>query len=83
MNVSQQSASTDLLVERVMDHLGAAHVGLLTAADSQVDNAGLLEAQAFVSHAISVLCRVGVRESVADSKADAIRVTLPEIARLL
>jgi hypothetical protein len=83
MKALRQSPSPDPVVRRVVDHLKAAQVGLLTAADSQANNATLLEAQAFVFQAISVLSRLATTESASGSKGEAIRGTPPQIARLL
>jgi hypothetical protein len=83
MKAPRQRPSPEPIVPRVMDHLRAAQVGLLTAADSQANNATLLEAHAFVFQAISVLSRVATTDSASGSKRQAVHVTPPQIARLL
>jgi hypothetical protein len=83
MNAQRQSPSPDQIVHRVVDHLRAAQVGLLTAADSQANNATLLEAHALVREALSVLSRIAATDSSSGSKGEAVRVTPPRVARLL
>jgi hypothetical protein len=56
------------LVQRIVDHLTAAQVGLLTAADSQAKNTTLLEAHKFVWEALNVLSRATVAESASGKK---------------
>jgi hypothetical protein len=65
------------MVERILDHLRAAQVGLLTAADSQTDNATLLEAHAFVWQALTVLSRPAAADDGSGKKVEATGVTAP------
>jgi hypothetical protein len=70
------------MVQRIVDHLTAAQVGLLTAADSQANNATLLEAHELVWQALRVLSSAAVAESGSGRKIQASRVT-SQGARLL
>ena len=57
MDTPLETPVHDPVLQRVADHLVAAQVGLLTAADSQVNSATLLEAHKFVRQALTVLSR--------------------------
>jgi len=70
------------MVQRIVDHLRAAQVGFLTAADSQANNATLLEANAFVWQALTALSRVAAAGSGSGRKVEATRATA-QGARLL
>jgi hypothetical protein len=70
------------MLQRIVDHLRAAQVGLLTAADSQANNATLLEANAFVCQALTVMSKVADADSGSSKKVEAARVTA-QGARLL
>jgi hypothetical protein len=58
MDTPLETPAPDPMVQRIVDHLRAAQVGLLTAADSQANNAILLEAHAFVWQALTALSGV-------------------------
>jgi hypothetical protein len=75
MNAPLEIPATDPMVQRIVDHLRAAQVGLLTAADSQANNAILLEAHASVWQALTALSGVAAADSGAGKKAEATRVT--------
>jgi len=60
MDTSLETPVHDPVLQRIVDHLAAAQVGLLTAADSQDDGATLLEAHEFVWQALTVLSRPAV-----------------------
>jgi hypothetical protein len=83
MDTPLETPAPDPMVQRIVDHLRAAQVGLLTAADSQANNATLLEAHALVREALSVLSRIAATDSSSGSKGEAVRVTPPRVARLL
>jgi hypothetical protein len=82
MGTPLETPAPDPMVQRIVDHLRAAQVGLLTAADSQADNATLLEAQASVLQALTVLSRVAAVDSGSGKKVEATRTTA-QGARLL
>jgi hypothetical protein len=65
----------DPMVQRIVDHLAAAQVGLLTAADSQENSAMLLEAHEFVWQALTVLSRAAAAKSGPDQEVEGTRVT--------
>jgi len=58
-----ETPARDPVLQRIADHLAAAQVGLLTAADSQPNAAKLLEAHDFVWQALTVLSRADVADS--------------------
>jgi hypothetical protein len=70
------------MVQRIVDHLRAAQVGLLTAADSQAENAILLEAHVSVSQALTALSKVAAVDSGSSKQVDATGATA-QGARLL
>jgi hypothetical protein len=82
MGTPLETPAPDPMVQRIVDHLSAAQVGLLTAADSQANNATLLEAQAFVLQALTVLSRVAAADRGSGKKVEATRATA-QGARLL
>jgi hypothetical protein len=82
MDTSLETPAPDPMVQRIVDHLRAAQVGLLTAADSQAENAILLEAHVSVSQALTVLSRVAAVDSGSVKKVEATRATA-QSARLL
>jgi hypothetical protein len=57
MDTPLETPAPDPMMQRIVDHLTAAQVGLLTTADSQADNVTLLEAHVFVWQALTVLSR--------------------------
>jgi hypothetical protein len=75
MDTPLETPVPDPMVQRIVDHLRAAQVGLLTAADSQANNATLLEAHEFVWQALTVLSRVATADSGSDKKVEATGVT--------
>ncbi len=83
MSAPRRNPTPDPMVQRIADHLRAAQVGLLTAADSQVNNATLLEAHSFVFQALSVLSRIAPADSQPTRKGEAAGATPPLGARLL
>jgi len=83
MNAPLRSRAPDPMVQRIADHLRAAQVGLLTAADSQANNGTLLQAHAFVFQALAVLLRIAPADSRPTRKAEATGATSPLGARLL
>jgi hypothetical protein len=74
MNAPLEIPAPDPMVRRIVDHLRAAQVGLLTAADSRANNATLLEAHAAVWQALTALSRVAAGGSGSGGKAEATRV---------
>jgi hypothetical protein len=82
MDTLLEIPAPDPMAQRIVDHLRAAQVGLLTAADNQVNNATLLEAHVFVSQALTVLSRAAAKDTGAGRKVEASRVTAKG-ARLL
>jgi hypothetical protein len=74
MDTPLETPAPDPMVQRIVDHLRAAQVGLLTAADSQANNAILLEAHASVWQALTALSGVA-GGSGSGGKAEATRVT--------
>jgi hypothetical protein len=63
MDTPLETPACDPVLQRIADHLAAAQVGLLTAADSQPNAAKLLEAHDFVWQALTVLSRADVAYS--------------------
>jgi hypothetical protein len=63
MDTPLETPARDPVLQRIADHLAAAQVGLLTAADSQPNAATLLEAHDFVWQALTVLSRAAVADS--------------------
>src|ERR1700728_700564 len=57
MDTPLETPVHDPVLQRIADHLAAAQVGLLTAADSQENSVTLLEAHEFVWQALTVLSR--------------------------
>ena len=57
MDTPLETPVHDPVLQRIVDHLAAAQVGLLTAADSQENGAALLEAHEFVWQALTVLSK--------------------------
>jgi hypothetical protein len=82
MDTPLETPVHDPMMQRIVDHLTAAQVGLLTAAESQFNNAGLLEAHGFVWQALTVLSRAAAVRSTTPKEVEATRVTSPG-ARLL
>jgi hypothetical protein len=82
MDTPLEMPAPEPMVQRIVDHLRAAQVGLLTAADSPANNARLLEANAFVWQALTALSRVAAAGSGSGRKVEATRVTA-QGARLL
>ena len=82
MDTPLETPVHDPVLQRIADHLAAAQVGLLTAADSQENSATLLEAHVFVSQALTVLSRAAAKDTGAGRKVEASRVTAKG-ARLL
>ena len=82
MDTPLETPVHDPVLQRIVDHLAAAQVGLLTAADSLGNSATLLEAHEFVWQALTVLSRVAAAESASGKKVEATRTT-SQGARLL
>jgi hypothetical protein len=55
--------SPDPMMQRIVDHLMAAQVGLMYAADNDPSNVPLLEAQSFLWHALCTLTRITPTEN--------------------
>lgn len=77
MDTPVETPFHDPVLQRIVDHLAAAQVGLLTAADSQDNDASatLREAHGFVSRALTVLSRAAVVKGGSDKKIEATCVT--------
>jgi hypothetical protein len=75
MDTPLETPVHDPVVQRIVDHLTAAQVGLLTAADSQAKNTTLLEAHEFVWQALNVLSRAAAAESASGKKVQDPRVS--------
>jgi hypothetical protein len=82
MDTSLETPVHDPVLQRIVDHLAAAQVGLLTAADSQDDGATLLEAHEFVWQALTALSRAALAKSGSGKKVEATRAR-SRSARLL
>jgi hypothetical protein len=82
MDTPGETPVPDPMVERIVDHLRAAQVGLLTAADGQSNNATLLEAYVLVWQALTVLSSPAAADSRSAKKVEATGVTA-QGARLL
>jgi hypothetical protein len=63
MDAPRETPVHDPMLQRIVDHLTAAQVGLLTAADSQSNSATLLEAHEFVWQALTVMSRADAAKS--------------------
>jgi hypothetical protein len=63
----------DPVLQPIVDHLGAAQVGLLTAADSQGNSATLLEAHEFVWQTLTVVSRAATAKSGKEVEATRVR----------
>jgi hypothetical protein len=63
------------MVERILDHLRAAQVGLLTVADGQSNNATLLEAYVLVWQAVTLLSSTAAEDSRSGKKVEATGVS--------
>jgi hypothetical protein len=75
MDTPLETPSQDPVVQRIVNHLTAAQVGLLTAADGQAKNTTLLEGHQFVWQALKVLSRAAKAESASDQKIRAPHVS--------
>jgi hypothetical protein len=71
MDTPLETPVHDPVVQRIVDHLTAAQVGLLTAADNRAKNATLLEAHEFVWQALKVLSRAATAERGSGQKTKA------------
>jgi hypothetical protein len=81
MDTPLETPVHDPVLRRIVDHLAAAQVGLLTAADSQDNSASLLEAHEFVWQALTVLSRAAAKSRPGE-KVEATRVTSQGAKRL-
>lgn len=75
--------SPDPMVQRIVDHLMAAQVALLTAGGDDPNNTVLAEAQSFVWKAICTLTRITPLENLSSPSDQPPHLVAPQSGRLI